>query len=256
MTTQHYHFRGRPDVARIINEAPEGAIVITISGERGGALLARGQLKRRRPMPEIYRLTDSNHRTYGGTQWGPGVRHVIPDERRRPILCSDGVFHAYRTPLLAALLRRAHCPGYDTLWRCETPEIVADDGAQVGAYELTTLEIVELPRPTPEQCVRFAVLSALEVYDEPKFVAWAQRWLSGQDRSREMAWAAWVAARAAAAETEAAAWAAAEAAAAARAAREAAEAEAEAAEATAWTAGASRKIDFAAIAERAMEGDC
>ena len=70
---------------------------------------------------------------------------------------------------------------------------------------------------TPEQHVRFAILVAKEVYNDLAWDAWADRWLSGTDRSeaavakatwtagaawmaawaRSMAWAAEVAMRAA-----------------------------------------------------------
>lgn len=65
--------------------------------------------------------------------------------------------------------------------------------------------------------VERAIRRAIDVYTEPTFLTWAERWLSGEDRTvtaaraaaRAAAWAAWAAA--AAAEAGAAAWAAAEA---------------------------------------------
>ena len=44
-----------------------------------------------------------------------------------------------------------------------------------------------LPRVTIEQRVKFAILCAKAVYNEEAFNLWADRWLSGEDRSLESA---------------------------------------------------------------------
>ncbi len=223
----------------------------------------------------LYKLTDEHSRTYDNTQWGENVTHAA--KGRGNELCSDGVIHAYTSPILAVLCNPIHADFSDpVLWEAEG-EIVASDGLKTGVKKLTTIRRIPLPSITPEQRVKFAILSALQVEQNQTFVAWAQTWLSGQDRSKTAAKeAAETAARAAEA-AEAAAWAAGEAAWATEAARAAARAAwaaawaAEAARAAAWAAAraaawaaraaaraaawaaAGTEIDFAELAEEAMK---
>lgn len=77
------------------------------------------------------------------------------------------------------------------LWRCEADgQLREDRGLKVGYRTVTTVEIVPLPVVTTEQRVRFAILCALEVYRNPSFVMWADKWMSGSDRSMRAAGAA------------------------------------------------------------------
>lgn len=57
---------------------------------------------------------------------------------------------------------------------------------EIPVYEITT-----------EQRVEFSIRAALLVYKETSFVSWAEKWLSGEDRSETLAFAAYVAAHAA-----------------------------------------------------------
>ena len=189
---------------------------------------------------KLYKLTDHNHQTRNNTQWGPGVSHSGTGKGR---LCSKGYIHAYTHPLLAVLLAPLHVLwSAPALWEAEGDVVLSDLGLKVGCVTLTTTKQIEMPIVTTEQRVRFAILCATEVYEEPGFVAWAEGWLSGKNQAAEAeaaaraaAWAAWAAAAEAEAEAEAeaaaAAWAAWAAAAAAWAGsdRTAAEAAAEAA---------------------------
>ena len=163
-------------------------------------------------MATLYKLTRQDDTTSGGdttVTWGANVSHTAVGSGTQ--LCSSDVIHAYTHPLLAVLLNPIHA-NYENpkLWRCEG-EVVADDhGLKVGVKTLTTIEEITLPVVTTEQRVKFAILCAKQVYKDKQWNEWADKWLSGEDRSAP-AWAAW-AAEAAAAE---AAWAAARSAAAA-----------------------------------------
>jgi hypothetical protein len=42
---------------------------------------------------------------------------------------------------------------------------------------------ITLPEITTEQRVEIAIRVALTCYDDPTFVGWAEKWLSGEDRS-------------------------------------------------------------------------
>jgi len=139
---------------------------------------------------KLYKLTDRNNKTQAGkineTVWGPNVTHTASGSGTE--LCTDGVIHAYIDPRLAAILNPIHV-NFDQLklWEAEG-EIVAHQGQLiVGVKSLTTIKEIPLPVITDEQKVKFAILCALEVYKEETFVSWANKWLSGEDRTTESA---------------------------------------------------------------------
>ena len=189
----------------------------------------------------LYKLTDSNDQTRNATQWGVGVTQRTDGAGA---LCGPGWLHAYEHPLLAVLLNPIHAnfdPGAMHLWAADAAGGVLRDGPlKIGVTELTTAVKMPLPIVSTEQRVRFAILCALEVCADTAWRQWAERWLSGEDRS-----SVWAAEEAAVWAAEAAALAAREArAAAAEAAREARAAAAEAA----WAAEAENAAAPAAAA--------
>ena len=198
---------------------------------------------------KLYKLTDANDQTYGGCQWGENVEHTASGEGD---LCDAGWLHAYTDPLLAVLLNPIHANvTRPHLWEAEGEVGKEHHGLKVGCTKLRTLRRVSLPQVTPEQRVRFGILCTKQIYDEPNWNAWADKWLSGKDRSKEAAWTA----RAAAAAAEAA-WTAA--AAAARAAAWAAWASAAAvpraaARAAVRATARATNLDLAGLARQAVE---
>ena len=218
-------------------------------------------------MIKLYKLTDRDGQTFGGTQWGPGVSHSGTGKGE---LCGPGWIHAYEHPLVAVLMNPIHANFKNPrLWEAEGEVGLRDGQLKCGCKTLTTIREIPLPEITMEMRVRFTILCAKEVCACSEWNAWGDKWLSGEDRTLSAAAAAYRAAMAArasaaamAAETAAAmaAMAAmvAEAAAyraeayraeaAARAARVAEAAEAEAAEAACCC------MDLAAIAENACSG--
>jgi hypothetical protein len=249
--------------------------------------IVRGQ-KGERKMIKLYKLTDGDGQTRGGTQWGPGVSHSGTGMGE---LCGPGWIHAYEHPLVAVLMNPIHA-NFRTprLWEAEGEVGLRDGQFKCGCKTLTVIREIPLPSITTETRVRFAIMCAKEVCACPSWNAWADKWLSGEDRSeaadaaaareadaaRAAAWAAReaqaAAAAAYAAEAEAAraAYAAAEAAEAAayrsaQAAAAAAARSAQAASAAAWAARAARAaawaareaghgIDIFEIAEKACSG--
>jgi hypothetical protein len=238
--------------------------------------------RKRENMSNLYKLTDSCGKARNDTQWGPGISHSGTGEGG---LCGPGWIHAYEHPLIAVLMNPIHANFPNPrLWEAEGEVGLRDGHLKCGCATLTTVREIPLPSITTEMRVRFAILCAKEVCACLSWNAWADRWLSGGDRTQaaaeaaaaraeasatrayerayeraEAAWAARAAAEAAASAWAAAAWA-------ARAAAEAAAAEAaaaayrasweaEAAEAAAWSAAwaeaACCDMDFAAIAEKA-----
>ena len=167
---------------------------------------------------ELYKLTTQELTTRNDTTWALG------EWKEEPLgeMCGPGGFHAYTSPLLAILLNPIHANILNPrLFRCEwRGEMLNNDhGLKVKVEGLRLVEELPLPVITTEQRVRFGILASLEITRSPKFRAWAEAWLSGEDRS-------------AAAEARAA-WA------------------AKAARAAAWAAARSATLDLIALAERA-----
>lgn len=138
---------------------------------------------------KLYKVTRLDGSTGASIRlfWGPGITHSIPEQRRRPKLCTGGVIHAYSSIEQAVFMNPGHMSlGRFLLWEAEG-DVVTADATKVGVYQLTTLHQVEAPQPTTKQRARFAILCALRVYSEPSFVEWARRWLSGEDVSASAA---------------------------------------------------------------------
>ena len=158
-------------------------------------------------MVTLYKLTDADGRTYGGCQWGENSEHTAPGTGP---LCKAGWIHAYTHPLLAVFLNPIHANfANPLLWEADGDVGAEDHGLKVGCTRLRTLREIPLPALTTAQRVRAGILAAKVVCDAPKWLAWADRWLSGEDRSESSAWEAVNAADAADAQDAArAAWAA------------------------------------------------
>ena len=136
----------------------------------------------------LYKLTDADGYSYNRTHWEVGVTHTITKPGNR--LCTDEVLHACRDPLVAIMLNLLHTNiERPRLWLIEG-DVVSDDWLKVGSKWQTVLAELDVPAPTTECRVAFAILCALEVYEESRFVEWARGWLSGADRSRKAARAA------------------------------------------------------------------
>lgn len=198
----------------------------------------------------LYKLTDQNCCTFGGTQWGPCLQHRATGDRKQG-LCSDGWIHAYESPLLAVFMNPIHaCFDNPILWEARGIIEKRDGQLACGCRVLTTVRELPLPVITEEQLIKFAIYCALEVYEEEHFVTWAINWLSGDNRSKDAASMASARARSrsGAARSGAPAWA-------ARAALWVVPMVEDAARATAWAADEANKvkeIDFISLAQRAV----
>lgn len=149
---------------------------------------------------KLYKLTDGDGKTLNGTQWGPGVSHSGTGEGE---LCGPGWIHAYEHPLIAVLLNPIHADFKNPrLWEAKGEVGLREGQLKCWCATLTTIREIPLPEITAEMSVRFAILCAKYVCACRAWNAWADKWLSGEDRSEE---AAYDAARAA---YDAAAWAA------------------------------------------------
>ena len=144
-------------------------------------------------MKTVYKLTSTTLTTHGGYQWIVGEWRETPGTGD---LCSAGWLHWYADPLLAVLLDPIHGNLGPTarLWEAEADGECRDDcGIKGGSIRLRLVRELPLPVVTTEQRVKFGILCAQAVVGNhcPAWSAWADRWLSGEDRSAEAAWAAW-----------------------------------------------------------------
>jgi hypothetical protein len=206
-------------------------------------------------MTKAYKLTNENMQTYGDTKWTIGRWKTTSGEGD---LCTSGWLHYYSDAKLAAFLNPMHAKfAQPRLFEIEVQgKIKEDRGLKYGCTKMRLIKELQFIKPTTEQCLKFAILCALEVCKDKQFVQWATNWLNGTDRSKESARAA---------DAAAAAYAAADAAAAAKAAKAAAWADAaRAAAAAAWAANdaawdaataarAGGTLDLVALAHKAME---
>lgn len=140
-------------------------------------------------MSAIVKLTDTEGCTHGGMQWGPGVRHRV---RWRGKLCAPGVLHAYegitvRDALALALMMDPIQAGYGPqgrAWVCVwRGRLRISDSTKSGFASLMTVQEIIVPMVPAKRRVQAAIRVSLEVCAQPWYVAWAEGWLDGSDRS-------------------------------------------------------------------------
>jgi hypothetical protein len=135
---------------------------------------------------KLYKLTNKTHQTYNNTQWGEGVTHETNGEGE---LCGAGWLHAYLDPYLAVLLNPIHgAIRNPVLWEAEGEgEFKSEHQLKVGVTKLTTIRQIPLPKITFEERIHFAILCVKKVYSDIAWNLWADKWLSGEDRSKNSA---------------------------------------------------------------------
>jgi hypothetical protein len=133
---------------------------------------------------KLYKLTNQQDKTRAGesneTQWGEGVTHEASGQG---VLCTDGIIHAYRDPLVALFLNPAHANIKEPLLWEAKGKVTHEEACKCGVRKLTTVKKIPLPTITLEAKVRFAIACGLEVYKDESFRKWAFEWLDGKDRS-------------------------------------------------------------------------
>jgi len=142
----------------------------------------------------LIKLTYPDGRTRPGesneTQWGEGVTHIAQGDPVQA-LCTDGWIHVYEGLGVALLMNPLHASIRGPVAWEATGEIGTRDGwRKAGCRTVTTVRKIDYIPPPAEALVTTAIYCALAVYDEPRFVAWAEGWLSGEERSAHAAYAA------------------------------------------------------------------
>jgi hypothetical protein len=158
---------------------------------------------------KAYKLTKQDFTTCNNTKWGEGVSHEVEKAPSLKDFCTKRCIHFYSSALIAVLLNPIHAYIADpVLWEAEAEEpCISDNGLKEGTRKLTTIKQIELPSVSVNQRVYFGILCAREVYKDTRWNAWADAWISGEDRAAYYAAphdAAYVAARAARAAARAA----------------------------------------------------
>lgn len=138
----------------------------------------------------LYKLTDMEGRTHGGTKWGEGVTHKAKGKGRE--LCSNDVIHCYSDPYMAMLLNPIQGNFNEEsmlLWECRG-RVATDDGTKGGCKSLTTIKTIPVPVLSLETRVSISIHLALQVYGEENFTRWSIGWLDNKDRTSAAAGAA------------------------------------------------------------------
>jgi len=145
------------------------------------------------------KLTNKDGYTKNQTLWGENITHEATGSSNQA-LCSDGWIHFYEHPLIAVFMNPVHARlNEPRLYSCLIEgEIKKDGQLKSGCKKLTTLSRLPLPVITSEQRIEIGIRCAMIVYKEQHWSLWAQKWLSGEDRTKKSADAAYDTADAAA----------------------------------------------------------
>jgi hypothetical protein len=149
-------------------------------------------------MTTIYKLTDAAMQTYGGFQWALGETRTTLGEGE---LCDEGWLHCYEDKHIGVIMNPIHAHLDPSTMRMFEGigggNRLDDHGLKCGYTELTLVKEIDVPIISTEHRVAFAILCAKRVYGNAEWTRWAERWLSGEDRSEAAAREAWDAAWAA-----------------------------------------------------------
>lgn len=147
---------------------------------------------------KLYKLTDENGMTYGGTQWGENITHTANGNATKP-LCSDAWIHAYENIYVATFMNPIHASFEDPIcWEAKGEIKIRDSVLKCGCRSLTTLRRIDLPVISIEQRIHIAIEIARRLYKRSDFQQWAENWIIKKDRTESAAYDAYNAAAAAA----------------------------------------------------------
>lgn len=131
---------------------------------------------------------------------GRKTREGCPNETYWPIgewreatgtggLCSDGMLHCYSDPCLALFLNCIHADiNNPIVCEVETAGESRRDGQLKSGYKrMRVIRDLDIPEPTMEQRIMFAIWCGLLSYGSYDFTTWAEGWLNNRDRSAQAA---------------------------------------------------------------------
>jgi len=141
-------------------------------------------------MITAYKFLTPQLTSYHDFKWEIGKEYTINEPGNR--LCSKRVFHCYNHPLLAEFVMPLHLFGKDyVLYKIEVPEFVNSDGLKFASKSQKVIEKIERPVITNEQRTEIAIRVAKLVCSDIEWNEWADKWLTGEDRSKESAYASY-----------------------------------------------------------------
>ena len=134
----------------------------------------------------MYKLVSQNYTSRGEMKWEIGKTNRATNPGTE--MCTDQVLHCYEDPHLAIIFNLRHANIKNPkLFEIHCSPIVADDGLKFACHEQTPIREFEVPVITLNQKIAFGIKCALSVCSNPKFVLWANNWLTGIDRTRKSA---------------------------------------------------------------------
>jgi len=129
-----------------------------------------------------YKLLSQEMTSHNGTKWELNVPITILKPGNE--MCSDQVIHCYNHPLLASFLNPIHANiSNPRLFLISVDEIVASDGLKFASKSQTLLEEIPYIDISLEKRIEISIKITKTVYKDKNWNEWADRWLSGVDRS-------------------------------------------------------------------------
>lgn len=133
-----------------------------------------------------YKLLTQEMTSHNNTKWEVGVPIKISKEGNE--MCSGSVLHCYNHPMLAVILNPIHANIKNPrLFEISVDRIVNSDGLKFASKSQTLLREISLPEISTEQKVEFGIRVVKTIFNEIEWNLWADKWLSGEDRSVETA---------------------------------------------------------------------
>ena len=124
--------------------------------------------------------------TMNNTHWRVGVAQQLPEQDNIDFL-KEGIFNYFSDIPFAMMLKEQYgCENYTRLYEVIPEGKIIKREGRCGSTKLTLVKELEVPKVTLDQRTVFAILCALEVYKDPNFINWAEKWLSGEDHSKEL----------------------------------------------------------------------
>jgi len=140
-------------------------------------------------MITAYKFLTPQLTSYNDFKWEIGETYTI--DRPGNEMCSRDVFHCYNHPLLAEFMMPFHLSGKDyDLYKIEVPEFVNSDGLKFASKSQKVIKKVERPVITKENRIEIAIRVAKLVCVNAEWNEWADKWLTGEDRTKSSAYAA------------------------------------------------------------------
>lgn len=130
-----------------------------------------------------YKLLTQDMTSHGRTKWEIGVPKTA--QAGGTEMCTNQVLHYYTHPLVAVFANPIHAAiEKPRIFEIEVSECVASDSLKSACKTQTLLRELQLPELTDLQCQFVAIKAAmlLPSIGNP-WTSWAQKWLSGEDRS-------------------------------------------------------------------------